>query len=369
MSRSINVNVDTKTFVRFWIIIAILIIFASLFSIALPALIIIGIALFFAVALMPLVKKIDKKFHKNRSKPGLSAGLVVGGLAVVILAVVAIVGPVVLRETAHFVSTAPEQIQHTISSWDGLNEIGNSFGIHDAKTQIINLLKDWSQSFLSSFPTTVLSSVGTIVNFLTATILVIALTILFITQGPQVLNSFLSVIDNKNGRASKICRKLVNRFADVISRYVTGQLTVAILDGLVVGISVFVITILFGISSGLAIPMAMIAAIFYLIPLFGPIITAITVSMMLFFSNPWAGLSFLIFYIVYEQIENNVIAPRIQGNSMNLPPLIILISIVLGMYMFGLLGAIISIPIAGIVKVLIESYPEIKAIKNASEQD
>lgn len=365
MSRSINVNVDTKTFVRFWIIVAILIIFANLFNIALPALIIIGIALFFAVALMPLVKKVDKKFHK--SKPGMSAGIVVGGLAAIILAVLAVVGPVVLRETAHFVATAPEQIQQTISSWDGINEFGNSFGITDAKSQIINMMKDWSQSLLNSFPTTILSSVGAIGSFLTATILVIALTILFITQGPDILDSFFSKIDSRNGKVSKVCRKLTSRFADVISRYVTGQLTVAILDGLVVGLSVFVISILFGFSNGLAIPMALIAAVFYLIPLFGPIITAILVSLMLFFSSPWAGLCFLVFYVVYEQIENNVISPRIQGNSMNLPPLIILISIVLGMYMFGLLGAILSIPIAGIVKVLIDSYPEIKSLKNATD--
>ena len=365
MSRSIDVNVDTKTFVRFWIIIAVLIVVANLLQIAFPALIIIGIALFFAVAMMPLVKKIDHKLHKNKSKPGITAGFIVGGLAAIILAVIAVAGPVVVKETTHFVATAPEQIQNTISHWDGLNEFGKNFGIDDAKSQIINLMKDSSQKFLSSFPTTVLSSVGAIGSFLTAAVLVIVLTILFITQGPELFNSFINVIDGKNGKASKVCRKLFQRFGDVISSYVTGQMTVAILDGLVVGISVFIITILFGISTGLAIPMAMVAMILYLIPLFGPIITAGVVSLMLFFSAPWAGFVFLVFYIIYEQVENNVIAPRIQGNSMNLPPLIILIAVILGVYMFGLIGAIVSIPVAGIIKVLIDSYPEIKAIKNS----
>ena len=72
---------------------------------------------------------------------------------------------------------------------------------------------------------------------------------------------------------------------------------------------------------------------------------------------------FLIFYIIYQQFENNMIAPKIQSNGMELPSLIILISITIGMYIFGLLGAIISIPVAGIIKVLYDEYPNIRALK------
>ncbi|MBR3233638.1 AI-2E family transporter [Candidatus Saccharibacteria bacterium] len=365
MSRSINV--DTKTFVRFWMVIGVLLIITGLVSLAFPALLIIGIALFVAVALMPLVRKIDKKLNKKKSRMGLSAGLVVGSLAVILIFISAIIAPVVVRETSHVVSTAPEQIQKTISGWDGLNRIGDSFGIPDAKNQLINFLKDSSQAFLSSFPTTLLSSVGSVINFLVATILVVVLTILFMTQGPGILEQVLRKVNSKNEKAYGVTRKILSRFSGVISKYVVGQVSVAILDGIVTGIAVFVIALLFGLSAGLALPMAMIAMVFYLIPMFGPIITAAVVSVLLFFSVPAAGLIFLVFYIIYEQIENNVIAPRVHGNSFNLPSLIILISIILGTYMFGLIGAIVSIPIAGFIKVLIEEYPEIKTLKNSGD--
>ena len=108
--------------------------------------------------------------------------------------------------------------------------------------------------------------------------------------------------------------------------------------------------------------MGLIAAIFYLIPMFGQIISTVLVSLLLFFSSPAAALTFAIAYIIYAQIENNAIAPKIQGDALNLPAVVILASITIGMYMFGLLGAIIAIPIAGCVKVLIEEYPNIKAI-------
>ena len=97
--------------------------------------------------------------------------------------------------------------------------------------------------------------------------------------------------------------------------------------------------------------------------MFGQFIGGTLVTVLLFFSNPFAALIFAVIYIVYAQIENNIIAPKIQGDALNLSPLIILCAIVIGMYMFGLLGAIIAIPIAGCIKVLVEEYPHLKAAR------
>ena len=69
----------------------------------------------------------------------------------------------------------------------------------------------------------------------------------------------------------------------------------------------------------------------------------------------------MVVYIIYAQVENNFIAPKIQGSALNLPAVVILCAITIGMYMFGLLGAIIAIPIAGCIKVLVEEYPNIRA--------
>ena len=66
-------------------------------------------------------------------------------------------------------------------------------------------------------------------------------------------------------------------------------------------------------------------------------------------------------------MENNWIAPKMQGEAMKLSPLIILASITLGTYMFGLVGAIISIPVAGCIKVLIEEYTRIKEIQEKND--
>ena len=151
--------------------------------------------------------------------------------------------------------------------------------------------------------------------------------------------------------------------ANVISIYVSRQAIVAIIDGCASMIIVFVLSLILGFSPSLAIPMGLITMLFYLIPMFGQFIGGSLVTILLFFSNPVAALVFAIIYIIYSQIENNIISPKIQGDALNLKPIAILCAITIGMYMFGLLGAIIAIPIAGCIRVLIDEYPNIKAAR------
>ena len=138
---------------------------------------------------------------------------------------------------------------------------------------------------------------------------------------------------------------------------------VAMIDGCASMIIVFILSFIFGFSPSLAVPMGMITMIFYMIPMFGQFIGGTLVTLILLFSNPFAGLVFAVIYIVYSQFENNLISPKIQGDALHLRLITILCAITIGMYMFGLLGAIIAIPIAGCIRVLIDEYPNIRAAR------
>lgn len=360
MSKSIQV--DTKTFIRFWLVVVALVLIGAFFDRAKIGLLIVGISIFLALAFKPLTKRINKTFLKDKH-PGAAAGFTVTAIVLILGVIVALVGPVVVSETSKFLSQAPEQIQEVISNSDFIDAIGEKFGIEDAKGQLITLIKNTFHSLFGNFPQTLFSSVSTVSSFLMGTVLVLVLTVLFITQGPGVMRSLLSRISSKSQKASKLAERVTGKISGVISGYVTGQLLVAVLDALFTGLMVFVLSLIFGFSSGLALPMAMISLVFYMIPMFGQVMTDIIVSLMLFISNPWAALVFLVVYLVFAQIEANVIAPRIQGNRMSLPPLLILVAVTVGMYAFGLVGAIISIPIAGIIKVLIDEYQSFKALE------
>lgn len=356
-----TVEVDTRTFVRFWLVISALALAVVLIEQAATGLIIVGLAIFLAIAVRPLVTKVEKLLGKEHH--ALASGLTVGGLVLVIGTALAIVGPTVLSETTTFLKEAPEMLQQDNGNWDRINEFGKFFGIEDAHAQIVSGLRDFSGKILTTIKANFLSSVSAVGSFLVSLILTIIIAILWLIQGPEIMEKFWQKVSNKNDKVGQISRRIVSNMANVISKYVSGQALVALLDGTVTGIIVFVLSLIFGFSSGLAFPMALIAAIFYLIPMFGPLITAVVVSLITFISAPLAGLIFLIVYVIYEQIENNVIAPKVQGNALDLPSVIILISITIGIYMFGLLGAIISIPIAGMIKVLIDEYPNIRALR------
>lgn len=360
MSRTIQV--DTKTFVRFWIVLAVLVILVLLILQAGTGLIIVGLSAFLAIAIKPFAKRIDKISKKPR--PALTSVVAVSSVVLIVVAAVAIIGPMVANETVRFVKQVPEMVQTSVGSMDGVNNFFSNLGVDNFSGQMFDAVRSFSSDFVKNMSSIVVSSIGTVGSILAGAVLTIVLTILFMVQGPRLVDWLRKKIAGKNSNAGKVVTRILSKIANVISKYVTGQVLIGVLDGIVVGLTTFVLSLIFGFSSGFAFPMAMIAMIFYLIPMFGPIISCALISLLLLFQNPIAGGIFLVFYIVYAQIESNVIAPKVQGNSLKLPTLVILASITIGMYAFGLLGAIISIPIAGVIKVIIDEYPNIKALRN-----
>ena len=361
MSRTIEV--DTKTFFRFWIVLGILVILAFLILQAGLGLIIVGLAAFLAIAIKPLANRIDR-INKAKDRPALTSIMAVSLVVLIVGVAVAIIGPMVVNETTRFVKQAPEMVQNSMGGMDGINNFFSNLGIENFSEQVTNAVKGFSADFVKNASSVVVSSIGTVGSILAGAVLTIVLTILFMIQGPGLVAWLRKKITGKNTEVGKVVARIMSKIADVISKYVSGQVLVGILDGTVVGLTTFILSLIFGFSGGLAFPMALIAMIFYLIPMFGPIISCALITLLLLFQNPIAGGIFLVFYIVYLQIENNIIAPKVQGNSLKLPTLVILVSITIGMYAFGLLGAIISIPIAGVIKVLIDEYPNIKALRD-----
>lgn len=355
MSRSIDV--DTKTFIRFWLVILGFVVLGFFLYKAQTGILIILAAVFFAIALTPLAHKIDN-IDKRKERRGLASGLAVTIVVLALVALVAFVGPVIVSETSKFLSAVPDQIGSLMQD-DRIDRLGSAVGIPDLKDQIMTSVKDTTQSMINGLSNFAVSSLGTIGNAVTAIIFIIVLTILFMLQGKRLMDAFWQAVSGRNEKRGRAWEYAINRCAEVIAKYVSGQLLVAIIDGIVVGITTFVLSLIFRFSAGLAIPMGLIAAFCYLIPMFGPIITAVLVTLLLLPSSLWAALVFLVFYAVFEQIENNVISPRIQGKGLNLPPVVILMAIVLGTYSAGFVGCIVAIPIAGCIKVFIEEYPKL----------
>lgn len=142
-----------------------------------------------------------------------------------------------------------------------------------------------------------------------------------------------------------------------MSGYVVGQLTVSTIGATAAGLFVFILSFIFPeVDPNLAMPTAAVTFVLSLIPMFGATIGGVLIAVLLALNSIPAALIYALYFVVYQQIENNLIAPHIQAKRIDLTALMILGAVTIGLYMFGVVGGIIAIPIAGTVRILIEEF-------------
>ena len=107
-------------------------------------------------------------------------------------------------------------------------------------------------------------------------------------------------------------------------------------------------------------PTAAVAFVLSLIPMFGATIGGTIVTLLLALNSIPAAIIYVIFFVIYQQVENNFISPHIQAKHIDLSALMVLASVTVGLYMFGVVGGIIAIPIAGSIRVLVDEHIAIR---------
>ncbi len=348
----VKIEIDTQTFVRFWLVVIGFALAASLIYNARIAILIIGIAFFLAVALSPPVNLLAKKLpNKNRVlSPAIAYVVVVVVLGLIVFLII----PPIIEQTSKFIQTVPSLVDSTTSNSSGINKLIQHYNLQPEFDRVIESVKNSSTQFASGIGSSLIIGIGSIMSIITAFILVLVLTFLMLVEGPMWINRLWKVYKDED--RMKKHRKLLNRMYKVVTSYVVGQLSVSAIAGIVAGIAVFVLSQIFNVPASLSIPTAAIVFVSSLIPLFGAMLGAFLVSLVLVFNNITAAIIFIIFFILYQQIEANFISPKIQSKRIDLSLLTILVAVTVGIYMFGIIGGIISIPVAGCVKVLIETY-------------
>ena len=290
-----KIETDLHTFIKFWLVPLGIVFAIFVIEKSITGLIIIGISIFLALALKPLVRKVNNFFNKHfgKDKKHQTLSVVLAYLIVVLIvgAIIAIVGPVVVNETARFVQHFPETFETTFGGWEGINSFGRNFGINNLEGEISNALTGLSNNLLGVLGNNLMSSVSGVADIVMKAVLVLILTMLFLLEGPGMVENFWKRVGAKDedGKSTKVGRRVVARMANVVSIYVSRQVVVAIIDGCASAIITFVLSLIFGFSSSLALPMGLITMTFYLIPMFGQFIGGTLVTLILVFSNPLAG--------------------------------------------------------------------------------
>jgi predicted PurR-regulated permease PerM len=139
---------------------------------------------------------------------------------------------------------------------------------------------------------------------------------------------------------------IVNDIAVAVSAYIRGQVLVSAVMGIFVFIAMVTLDVQYPLVLGL------IAALTEAIPVVGPIIGAVPAILLAYLDSPALALKVFAFYIVIHQLENNVLVPGIMKHTLELHPVTIIISLLIGAHISGVVGMLVAVPVAAIVKVL-----------------
>ena len=143
-----------------------------------------------------------------------------------------------------------------------------------------------------------------------------------------------------------------------IYRTVGGYVTGNILISLIAGASITVVLLVMGVPYAVA--LGLLVAVLDLIPLAGATVAGVIVCLVAFLHTVPAGIVVLVFFVVYQQLENHFLQPVIYGRTVQLSPLAVLISVLVGAELAGILGALAAIPVAGALQVIIRDQLSVR---------
>ena len=150
--------------------------------------------------------------------------------------------------------------------------------------------------------------------------------------------------------------------ASAVGGYVAGALTIAV----IAGVATYIVLAILGVPfKG---PLAVMAGLFSLIPLVGATIAAVLIGIVTVFQDfPTATIVWAIWAILYQQLENHLLQPQIQKRTVNVHPLITIVAVLFGGTLLGILGAIVAIPVAASIQILLREYVDLRTLSIKSD--
>lgn len=348
----VRIEIDTRTMIHFWLVVIGFVLAGLAIYSARTALTILGVAFFLSIVLSPPVNRLAKVLPDRSRVLGTAIAylVVLAFLGVIIFLVI----PPIIEQTTKFVQNLPQLMNSASGQYSAFDKFITTNHLQPEFNKVATSFKDGLTQFATGIGTALFLSIGSILSGITATILVLVLTFLMLVEGPSWMKRLWGLYSNKNKMQTH--RRILNRMYSVVNSYAIGQLSVSSIAGIVSGVSVFILSLIFHIPSNLAVPAAAIIFLLSLIPMFGEIVGVFIVSFILLLNSLTASVIFLVFFVIYAQVEANYISPHIQSKRIDLSALAVLAAVTIGVYLFGIAGGIISIPIAGCINVLIDDY-------------
>jgi predicted PurR-regulated permease PerM len=313
------------------------------------------IAAFLAMALAGPVNFVQR--HMRR---GLAIALVYFGLLLIPIGLGAVLVPPIVNEISDVATNAPEYVQDVedyVNDNETLQDLNEKYDITEKLQEEAEKLPSKAGD-----AAVVLRDIGFgLVGSIFAGITILILSIFMVSAGPGWIDAFVRA--QRPEHADRIERTL-QRIASAVGNYVGG----ALLQATIAGLSAFIMLTILGVP--FAGPLAVVYFLFDLIPVVGATIAGLLVALVAALVNfPIVLIVWVVFAIVYQQVENYLIQPQIQKRATRIEPFVVIVAVLFGSALFGILGALLAIPAAASLQIAIYEYREYRREAAAAEQE
>jgi predicted PurR-regulated permease PerM len=299
----------------------------------------VGISLFFALALMPIVDAIDSRVRAPRA-------LIILGVYVVLIAGVLVIGYVVVPSLVKQV----EQIAHDAPRYAADLRHNATFRHYDNRYHITSKLVGDAHRL----PQTLGHLVGPLkdvtvqaASFIGQVTTVLAISFLLVLHGREYVHLGLSL----TGRRERRYRQLIIDVNKAVAQYVLGNIVISVLATIATWIVLTILGVPYALSLGF------LVGFFDLIPLVGATLGAIFVGLATVTVDfPTATIVWVAFIIVWQRFEDYVVQPLVYGKTLKVNPIVTIVSVLAGASLLGVLGALLAIPIAAAIQIILRDW-------------
>ena len=290
------------------------------------------IAAVLAAALNPAVEVLERRGMRR----GPAAGIVFGAALLVVSGIGYLVIPPVVTQVTDFANAVPDFI-------DDLTAGQGPFGWLQERYQIVDRVREaidqQGVGGILGLGGPVLDVVRSVVTAVVGFVTVVFLTFFMLLEGPRTIDRLLGLLPET---ARPRWERVGSGIYRTISGYVTGNLLISLVAGVLATI------VLFAVGSDYAIALGVLVAVLDLVPLAGATLAAIVVTTVVAIETDWLrALVVIAFFVAYQQFENHVLQPLVYGRTVELSPLVVLCAVLVGAELAGIFGALFAIPIAG----------------------
>jgi predicted PurR-regulated permease PerM len=296
------------------------------------------VSIFLALALNPAVEWFLRRGVKSR-------GLAAGYTYIIAIVVIGALGyafiPTLVSQVNDFVQAVPGYVHDLTKGKGRLGFLETKYHIVEKIRKAVN---EGGATKVLGLTGAALSITKSVISLVVATITIAFLTFFMLLEGPAWMERFYGLLPQ---RLQPRWRAIGREVYRTVGGYVTGNLLISLIAGTLTTIVLLALNVPFAVALGV------IVAVLDLIPLAGATIAGILIGTVAFLHSITAGIIVVVFFIVYQQLENHFLQPVIYGRTVQLSPLAVLVAVLIGAEVAGILGALGAIPVAGAIQVIL----------------